>query len=49
VVDYIAFCDPETLEPNTRMTKPLVILVAAISCAQGGACGRRYIDNLLIR
>ncbi|MEW5702469.1 MAG: pantoate--beta-alanine ligase [Candidatus Zixiibacteriota bacterium] len=48
-VDYIAFCDPETLEPKRRLKRPLVILIAAICRVKGRANGRRYIDNTLIR
>lgn len=48
-VDYIGFCDPETLQPRRKLSRPLVILIAATCVAGGRARGRRYIDNLLIR
>ncbi|MBI3872198.1 MAG: pantoate--beta-alanine ligase [candidate division Zixibacteria bacterium] len=47
-VDYIGFCNPETLEPRCRLETPLVILVATVCRAKGAAFGRRYIDNVLI-
>jgi pantoate--beta-alanine ligase len=48
-VDYIGFCDPETLEPNKHLTRPLVILIAATCTVRGPAYNRRFIDNILIR
>jgi len=48
-VDYVAFCDPETLDPKPRLSKPVVVLAAVICRAKGRAHGRRYIDNLVIR
>ncbi len=41
-VDYVAICDPETLEPVERVDRPAVVLVAA----RAGAT--RLIDNMTI-
>lgn len=48
-IDYIGFCDTETLEPKKRAIAPLVILIAARCLVKGPAHNRRYIDNLVIR
>jgi pantoate--beta-alanine ligase len=48
-VDYIGFCDPETMKSKQRLSRPLVILIAATCKAKGRAFGRRFIDNVLIR
>ena len=48
-VDYIGFCDKETLEPKKTAKPPLVILIAVRCLVKGPAYNRRYIDNLLIR
>jgi len=48
-VDYIGFCDPETLLPKKKAMRPLVILIAALCQVSGPAFGRRYIDNVLVR
>lgn len=48
-IDYIGFCDRETLEPKKTAKAPLVILIAARCRVKGSAYNRRYIDNLVIR
>lgn len=48
-IDYIGFCDPDTLKSQQRLCAPLVILIAATCRARGRAQGRRYIDNVLVR
>jgi len=48
-VDYVAFCDPNTLESKATPVLPLVILIAATCRRAGPAKGRRFIDNILIR
>ncbi len=48
-IDYVGFCDIQTLETKKRISKPLVILIAARCLVNGPARNRRYIDNLLIR
>ncbi|HUU44328.1 MAG TPA: pantoate--beta-alanine ligase [Acidobacteriota bacterium] len=48
-VDYIGFCDPEKLRSQKRLSRPLVILIAATCKERGRAHGRRFIDNVLIR
>jgi pantoate--beta-alanine ligase len=48
-IDYIGFCDRETLEPKKSADAPLVILIAARCLVKGSAFNRRYIDNLVIR
>jgi len=48
-IDYIGFCDRETLEPKKSAKAPLVILIAARCRVKGSAYNRRYIDNLVIR
>ena len=48
-IDYIGFCNTETLEINTAANPPLVILIAARCVVKGPAYGRRYIDNLIVR
>ena len=41
-IDYLAICDPETLDEITYIDKTAIVLVAA-------HCGKtRLIDNLLI-
>lgn len=48
-VDYIGFCDKETLEPKKTAKPPLVILIAVRCLVKGPAHNRRYIDNIVIR
>ena len=48
-VDYIGFCDTESLEKKKAAKPPVVILVAAKCVVKGPAYNRRYIDNLIIR
>jgi pantoate--beta-alanine ligase len=48
-LDYVGFCDPKTLEPQQRLNRPLVILIAAQCVREGDAYGRRYIDNITVR
>jgi pantoate--beta-alanine ligase len=48
-LDYVGFCDPETLVPIDPVVPPLVILTAATCRAKGAARDRRFIDNVLIR
>lgn len=48
-VEYIGFCDKETLEQKKTAKAPLVILIAARCLVKGPAYNRRYIDNIVIR
>lgn len=48
-IDYIGFCDKETLERKKTAKAPLVILIAARCLVKGPAYNRRYIDNIVIR
>lgn len=48
-VDYIGFCDINTLESKKTAKPPLVILIAAQCLVRGPARSRRFIDNLVIR
>jgi pantoate--beta-alanine ligase len=48
-IDYIGFCDDESLESKKTARPPVVILIAAKCTVKGPAYGRRYIDNLVIR
>lgn len=48
-IDYIGFCDPSTLASQRRPNPPVVILIAAKCLAKSAACGRRYIDNIVVR
>lgn len=48
-VDYIGFCEPDSLEKKNTARRPLAILIAAKCLVKGPANGRRYIDNIIIR
>jgi pantoate--beta-alanine ligase len=47
-VDYVGFCDQESLEPRKTAIRPLVILLAVKCLVDGPAQGRRFIDNVVI-
>ncbi len=47
-LDYVGFCDRDTLKEKDPVTPPLVIIIAAICNAPGKAQGRRFIDNILV-
>lgn len=48
-IDYIGFCDLESLADVRVANPPLVVLIAAVCLVKGPALGRRYIDNLVVR
>lgn len=48
-IDYIGFCDTDTLEIRKSAKPPIAILIAAKCMVKGPAYRRRYIDNLIIR
>ncbi|MBD3299648.1 MAG: pantoate--beta-alanine ligase, partial [candidate division Zixibacteria bacterium] len=47
-LDYVGFCDRDTLKEKNPVTSPLVIIIAAICIVPGQAQGRRFIDNILV-
>ncbi|GAB4314361.1 MAG: pantoate--beta-alanine ligase [Candidatus Zixiibacteriota bacterium] len=47
-LDYVAFCDRDTLKEKQSLKPPLVILIAAVCKVPGAAHGRRFIDNILV-